>query len=230
MIAIAQGGNGSPSRIDLVIFDCDGVLIDSEIVACRVDAVSLAEIGIDVTVDDILERYVGISTATMLADIAERHRVTLPGGFADELHRRVLAAFETELQAIPGIAETLDALPHQVCVASSSTPARLLHALSLARLIARFDPHIFSATQVERGKPAPDLFLFAAGKMGADPAHCLVIEDSLAGVAAARAAGMIVFGFTGGGHCRPGHGDRLREAGAAAVFGEMPSLPTMLGF
>ena len=115
-----------------------------------------------------------------------------------------------------------------MCVASSSEPPRIRHSLTLAGILHHFDPHIFSATQVKRGKPAPDLFLLAATSMGAAPAHCLVIEDSVAGVTAARAAGMSVLGFTGGSHCLDGHADKLRRAGASEVFGSCPELTSYI--
>jgi HAD superfamily hydrolase (TIGR01509 family) len=214
---------------DLLIFDCDGVLIDSELIACQVDAACLTEIGWDHTVEDILDRYVGRSTAAMFADLEARAGKKLPEGFAETLRQRLAAAFETELAAIPGVADVLDQLSCRICVASSSAPERLRHSLSLAGLHDRFAPHIFSATEVRRGKPAPDLFLHAAGRMGAPPHRCLVIEDSVAGVQAACAAGMTVFGFTGGGHCRPGHDERLRREGASVIFADMAQLPLLVG-
>jgi HAD superfamily hydrolase (TIGR01509 family) len=217
------------SRFDLVIFDCDGVLIDSEVIACRIDAACLAEIGFPITVEDILDRYVGISVAGMLADLEQRHGRKLPADFPALLRQRAEAAFAAELTTIPGIEAALDGLSRPICVASSSAPERLRHSLSLVGLYERFAPHIFSSAQVARGKPAPDLFLFAAERMGAAPRRCLVIEDSLAGVTAARDAGMTVLGFTGGGHCRPGHGARLSDAGAAAVFADMGELPGLVG-
>ncbi len=129
---------------------------------------------------------------------------------------------------MPGIADVLDAVRGRKCVASSSTPERLRHSLSLVGLLARFDPDIFSATQVAHGKPAPDLFLFAAHRMGVAPARCTVIEDSVAGIAAARAAGMTAVGFCGGGHCGPGHRDRLLAAGAHAGFDRMGEIAGFL--
>jgi len=212
----------------LVIFDCDGVLIDSEVVACRIDAACLAELGIAITAEEVMDRYVGISLQGMLADLARRLDRTLPPELVETLRRRVLQAFDGELTAIAGVGATLSALRIPVCVASGSEPDRIRHSLSLVGLLHRFEPHVFSATQVAFGKPAPDLFLFAASSMGMPPARCLVIEDSLAGVQAARAAGMPVFGFTGGSHCRPGHADRLRETGAATVFDDMRHLPALL--
>jgi beta-phosphoglucomutase-like phosphatase (HAD superfamily) len=118
----------------------------------------------------------------------------------------------------------LDSLAFKSCVASSGTPERLRHALSLVGLFARFDPHIFSATMVARGKPAPDLFLFAAHRMGVMPQRCLVVEDSVPGVAAAVEAGMTAIGFTGGSHCPPGHDSRLAKEGAALVIDRMAQL------
>jgi HAD superfamily hydrolase (TIGR01509 family) len=212
---------------DLVIFDCDGVLIDSEVIACRVDAACFAEIGLPITAEDVMERYVGTSARTMFADIEARHGVRLPEDFGLTLRERIAAAFETELKAMDGIEAVLDALPCARCVASSSAPDRLRHALSLTELLGRFDPHVFSATQVPRGKPAPDLFLFAAQRMGVAPARCVVVEDSMPGVEAGVAAGMRVLGFTGGGHCRPEHAERLRAAGAADVFCHMRELPRL---
>src|SRR5262249_60230426 len=128
------------------------------------------------------------------------------------------------LKAIAGVAAAIAAIEAPKCVASSGTPEKIRHGLECAGLFDLLSPHIFSATQVERGKPAPDLFLFAALKMGAAPERCLVIEDSVAGVTGAVAAGMIVLGFHGGSHCLPGHADRLRAAGATLVFDDMREL------
>jgi HAD superfamily hydrolase (TIGR01509 family) len=148
----------------------------------------------------------------------------LGDSFATDHAARFAAICETELRAMPGIDAVLDGIVGQTCVASSSTPERLRHTLGLAGLYRRFDPHVFSATMVERGKPAPDLFLFAAQRMAAEPMACVVIEDSLPGVAAAVAAGMTAIGFVGGGHCRLGHADRLRQAGASVVVEAMTEL------
>lgn len=215
-------------RPGLVIFDCDGVLVDSEVIACRTDAACLAAFGIAISAEEIMGRYVGISLAGMLADLSQRFGRPLPPDLADTLRRRTLAAFDAELTAIPGVMEALTSVQVPVCVASSSEPARIRHSLALVGLLERFEPHIFSAVQVERGKPAPDLFRFAAERMGVPAGECVVIEDSIAGVQAARAAGMRVFGFTGGSHCRPGDDGRLRAAGADAVFADMRDLPGLL--
>jgi HAD superfamily hydrolase (TIGR01509 family) len=214
-------------RPELIIFDCDGVLIDSEMIACRADAACLADIGIAMTADEVLDRYAGVSMAAMFSDLEQRHG-RLPPDFAETLRRRTADAFNGELTSIPGIETALEALTFRRCIASSSGPERLQHSLSLTGLLRYFDPHIFSATQVARGKPAPDLFLFAAASMRAASGSCLVVEDSMAGVQAAVAAGMRVIGFTGGSHCRPGHADRLRDAGAFAVCDEMRALPRLI--
>ena len=208
---------------DLVIFDCDGVLIDSELLSIRADRECLAECGIALSVDEIRDRYTGISFAGMVADLEARHG-PLPADFADRHRTRLWPLFETELQAIPGVGAVLDSLTCKICVASSGRPERLKHALSLVGFYDRFHPHIFSATEVPRGKPAPDLFLYAAERMGVMPERCVVIEDSLPGVTAAVAAGMRVIGFVGASHCRPGDAVRLSAQGAIAVIDDMAQL------
>src|SRR5438128_1669099 len=188
---------------DLVIFDCDGVLIDSELLSVEADIRCLAEHGIELAADEILDRYTGISLAAMQADLEERHGRILPD-FAARHRDCLRALFEAELRPIADVAAVLDELDSHACrscVASSSAPERLRHALTLVGLFERFHPYVFSATQVARGKPAPDLFLYAAARMGIRPERCAVIEDSLPGIAAAVAAGMTAIGFTGGSHC-----------------------------
>jgi HAD superfamily hydrolase (TIGR01509 family) len=215
--------------VDLVIFDCDGVLVDSEIVSFEAEADVLAEAGISVPLDDLVERFVGLSSASAFAILEGEYGIKLPPDFAERCRQRVLDAFDKKLRPIAGITTLLEGLAHRRCVASSSEPARIRHSLTLADILHHFDPHIFSATQVTHGKPAPDLFLYAAAQMGAAAERCMVIEDSVPGVTGARAAGMTVLGFTGGGHCRNGHGERLRAAGAAEVFGTMDELALRLG-
>jgi HAD superfamily hydrolase (TIGR01509 family) len=212
---------------DLVIFDCDGVLIDSELLALRAVVECLAEDGIDAAEEDILERYTGISTAGMVADLERRYGRALPD-FEHREQARLVEIFAGELRAIVGIEGLLDSIPYLRCVASSGTPERIQHGLSLVGLHNRFHPHIFSAVMVEHGKPAPDLFLHAAAQMSVPPERCVVIEDSLPGIAAAVAAGMVPIGFTGGSHCRPDHAARLAAAGAIRVVGTMPELQTIL--
>jgi HAD superfamily hydrolase (TIGR01509 family) len=214
--------------LELVIFDCDGVLVDSEIISFRVEAAALSGAGIPVTTEALMKRFVGTSSASMYAVLAREHALTLPADFEARTTERALACFDAELQPIKGIAELLAGLQAARCVASSSAPDRIRHSLRLAGILPYFEPHIFSAKQVARGKPAPDLFLFAAERMGVAPKHCLVIEDSVAGVTAARTAGMAVLGFTGGSHCLPGHGEKLAAAGAQAVFDSMAEIASRL--
>jgi beta-phosphoglucomutase-like phosphatase (HAD superfamily) len=161
-------------RFDLVIFDCDGVLIDSELLSARADRETLAECGIELSIEEILDRYTGISFADVVADLEARHG-PLPADFAERRRRRLWPLFDSELRPIPGVTVVIDALTCKACVASSGRPERLRHALSLVGLYDRFHPNIFSAIEVARGKPAPDLFLHAAERRNrGQPArgHC----------------------------------------------------------
>jgi HAD superfamily hydrolase (TIGR01509 family) len=222
-------GASSEGRFALVIFDLDGVLVDSEPISCRVTAAVLAEAGVQISETEIGERFLGVSTAAMLREIEAGHGRQLPEAFQEALRTRVLRVFEEELLPVAGVGVMLDALPLGRCVASSSHPERIRRSLELTGLIDRLAPHLFSATMVERGKPAPDLFLLAAAEMGADPARCLVIEDSEAGVQAGKAAGMTVFGFTGASHVHAEtHAPRLEAAGADALFGDMTALTGLI--
>jgi HAD superfamily hydrolase (TIGR01509 family) len=215
---------------DLVIFDLDGVLVDSEPISSRVTAAALTEAGIEISAADVCDRFLGVSTASMLRAIEAEHGCRLPESFQETLRARILNAFEHELEPVPGIPTLLDALAVNRCVASSSHPERIRRSLELVGLLEGFAPHLFSATMVSAGKPAPDLFLLAAARMAAEPARCLVIEDSDVGVRAAKAAGMTVFGFTGASHVRPAtHAPRLQAAGADAIFAEMPALIGLMG-
>lgn len=203
----------------LVIFDCDGVLIDSEPISLARLTAGLNRIGVAIDVEEVRARYAGTSMLSIMADIERRHGLTAPPGFVEEVKADTLRAFDRELTAMAGIAQAVAALPVPACVASSSDPVRLRHSLTLTGLLPLFEGRVFSSAQVARGKPFPDLFLFAAAEMGAPPESCLVVEDSVPGVTAARAAGMRVIGFTGGGHW--GHdrsGADLIEAGAERVI------------
>jgi HAD superfamily hydrolase (TIGR01509 family) len=214
--------------VDLVIFDCDGVLVDSEIISFEAEAEALAELGMSVPVDELIQRFVGLSSASAFAILEKEYGIRLPPDFAARCRQRVLEAFDKKLRPIAGVTVLLERLTHRRCVASSSEPSRIRHSLTLTGILQHFDPHIFSATQVTHGKPAPDLFLFAAAQMGVAPDRCLVIEDSLPGVTAARSAGMAVLGFAGGGHCRAGHAEKLRAAGAHAVLTSMQEVGSYL--
>ena len=208
----------------MVIFDCDGVLVDSEVLACEVEAAFLTEEGLPTRVRDVMERYLGRSEAFMLADVQKRLGKPLPADFAQRLDVRLNAEFESRLTAIPGIARVIADLTVPRCVASSSRPERIRRSLGLTGLLASLEPHIFSTTMVENGKPAPDLFLHAAERMEIDPRTCLVVEDSPAGVLAGKAAGMTVVGFLGGAHRNPEDDSLLRDAGADLIAEDSAAL------
>ena len=184
----------------LVIFDCDGVLVDSEPIAFGLLLDTLSEAGISLDRDDAHARFLGRSLASTREIIARDFGVSLTDDALAGMRRRLYAAFRAGLMPMTGIAGTLDRLPCPYCVASSSQPERIELSLSVTGLWPRFAGRAFSATMVERGKPAPDLFLHAARSLGHPPATCLVVEDSPAGIEAAKAAGMRVVAFTGGSH------------------------------
>jgi HAD superfamily hydrolase (TIGR01509 family) len=207
----------------LVIFDCDGVLVDSEPIAVRIDVEMLAEVGVTMTEQEVIERFVGRSPEVILAETEARLGRRVPHGWFERGEARIRRAYATELKPVPGIVEALEAIDLPVCVASSSGHENLRYKLELTGLWERFAGHIFSATEVANGKPAPDLFLHAASRMGAEPADCAVVEDSRYGVQAARAAGMDVFGFAGG--LTPG---AVLEGPRTVVFDDMSALPQLL--
>ncbi|MGO4405952.1 HAD family hydrolase [Bosea sp. RAF48] len=204
---------------DLVIYDCDGTLIDSETLYSEVSLVLCHEIGLTQwTIEDYNAHLVGIPLADGFKVIEAALGRRLPADFESRIEDGVAARLERELRALPGVREALPLLAGRRCVASSTSLEPLRRNLGLAGLLDLFDPHVFSASQVARGKPAPDVFLFAAAQMVVQPANCLVLEDSVPGVQAARAAGMQVVGFTGTAHDKPRMRDRLLAAGATGVI------------
>jgi D-ribulokinase len=213
----------------LVIFDCDGVLVDSEAIALAVTRRTLGEAGLRLTDEETRKRFLGQRLDSVISRIESELGAPLPKAFAGDLSRDILASFARELKGVEGVREAVGALSARVCVASSSAPGRLRFALRAAGYEALFAPNIFSAAEVAEGKPSPDLFLFAARTMGAVPEDCLVIEDSVAGVAAARAAQMTAFGFVGASHFPKAHeGADLIAAGAELVFDDMARLPDLV--
>jgi HAD superfamily hydrolase (TIGR01509 family) len=212
----------------MVVFDCDGVLVDSEVLACRVEAELLREVGVPVTAQEVAARYVGLSDAEMRALIEDEWDCVLPPTLMNEKAERLAEVLEAELEAVDGIAEVVAAVSVPRCVASSSDPERIRRSLELTGLSRFFGSHLFSASMVARGKPAPDLFLLAAQAMNSPPNRSLVIEDSTHGVAAGVAAGMTVIGFTAGGHCTAGLADRLIQHGAADVADTSEALLKLL--
>jgi HAD superfamily hydrolase (TIGR01509 family) len=183
--------------VELVIFDCDGVLVDSERLAVRVEARLVTGLGWPLSEQDVLERFVGRSDAHMRAEIERALGRPVPD-WQERYEAALHAAFDAELTAVPGVEDALDRLRHDTCVASSGTHDKMRRTLGLTGLWARFEGRIHSATEVAAGKPAPDLFLHAASRCGVSPDRCVVVEDSRSGVEAARAAGMRSLGFAGG--------------------------------
>ena len=217
------------SRFELVIFDCDGVLVDSEPIINRAHAHVLTACGYPITEQDLVERFCGMSDAEMLAIVEREWGRTLPLSYTERIGLIIENGFCRSLAAIEGVTEALEALRLPVCVASSSAPEQIRRKLELTGLLNRFGQNnLFSAAMVARGKPAPDLFLYAAQRLGALPGRCLVVEDSPAGIEAACASGMTAIGFCGGSHCGPEHGSRLQARGAALVVADMHQLVTAM--
>ena len=213
---------------DLIIFDCDGVLVDSEVISCRAHAETLTRHGYPITPEQVFHRFLGRSAKQASFEVEAELGRALPDDFNQHLRDSLYRTFETDLEAVPHIHTALDAITQPVCVASSGSHQRMQISLGRTRLYDRFTPNIFSASQVDNGKPAPDLFLFAAKQMKVAPDRCIVIEDSVPGVTGGRAAGMTVLGFHGGSHCREGYGAQLHDAGAAVIFDDMRELPELI--
>ncbi len=219
-------------KFDAIIWDCDGVLIDSEVLACGISAEFYTHAGYPMTAADYLRRFMGLSRAQI--DDAIRQETGRDLAFDIDWTRRDAereALFEAELKAIAGIEGLLAemrALSLPMAIGSGSSLKRLEHSLRLVKLWDAFAPHVYSSEQVARGKPAPDIYLLAAEKLRVAPARCLVIEDGVHGTHAGKAAGMTVYGFTGGSHCTPATAGDLRTAGADAVFADVATMRAAL--
>lgn len=208
---------------ELVIFDCDGVLVDSERIALRINVEIGPEFGWAITPDEVMEHFIGRSNASIRSVISQRLTPAAAFQWDQRFIDRHRALVETELEAVDGIHEALRQISLPTCVASSGSHEKMRHTLGLTNLYDHFEGRIFSATEVKRGKPAPDLFLHAAASMGVDPSRCVVVEDSRYGVEAARAAGMRALGFFGGLTPR-----EWLEGPATRVFDDMRALPALL--
>jgi HAD superfamily hydrolase (TIGR01509 family) len=214
---------------ELVIFDCDGVLVDSEPLSIDVLTHYFSELGAPIAHDLAYARFLGRSMATIIRIMHDEYGLHVTDRHLEELRERLNIRFRSELQPIPHIAAALAEIPYRRCVASSSKPERIRLSLGLTGLLESLEPHIYSATMVKNGKPAPDLFLHAARDMGASPADCVVVEDSPAGIQAAKSAGMRVLAFTGGTHAAPSGLHAAVEAlSPDAVFDDMRRLPDLL--
>jgi HAD superfamily hydrolase (TIGR01509 family) len=219
-----DGGRVKKSGFELLIFDCDGVLVDSEMITNRVFARMLNELGISVTIEDMFERFVGRSMPQCLEIITGLLGGPVPEGFVEDYYRQSREALKRDLKAVPDIEAVLASVDLPFCVASSGTHEKMQTTLGVTGLLPYFRGKIYSVTEVARSKPFPDVYLYAARQQGARPEDCAVIEDTPTGVSAGVAAGMTVFGYCA---LMPKH--RLIEAGAHHTFERMRDLPELLG-
>ncbi len=211
------------SKYKLVIFDCDGVLVDSERITNQVFVQMLNELGLALTLDDMFEHFVGHSKEQCLEKITAMLGQVPPVGFVSELGWRTKIALESELQVVPGVHAALHDITLPICVASSGDHEKMRTTLGITGLWKTFEGKIFSVTDVKDAKPAPDVYLYAARQMGVAPSDCIVVEDTPTGVLAGVAAGMTVLGYTAQ---TPAH--RLRAAGAHGIFNNMAQLVSLL--
>jgi HAD superfamily hydrolase (TIGR01509 family) len=211
----------------LIIFDCDGVLVDSEIIASEVNLEIVKDLGMDLTLDELSQRYSGLTADSIFAQVAEELNKPLPHDIAERSDKMLDEALRQSLQAVAGVHEMLDVMDDALCICSNSTTPRLEQNLTLTNLLDRFHPHIFSAVEVRQNlpKPSPDVFLHAAETLGATPAQSIVIEDSSHGVEGAVAAGMRVIGFVGASHSYVGHSEKLMDAGAETTVSKLSDVP-----
>ncbi|CDX28910.1 conserved hypothetical protein [Mesorhizobium plurifarium] len=205
---------------DLVIFDCDGVLVDSEIVAARVEAELLTSAGFEISAEEIFETYAGLTFKDIMLRLEEKSDIPFQASLIDRAEELVDRKLRSDVRIIDGAREAVAAVTAPRAVCSNSRTERVEFMLEKVRLLPFFAGRIFSGLDIpsKKTKPAPDVFLYAAEKLGANPKNTFVIEDSVHGIAGARAAGMRVIGFTGAGHSYPGHADALTEAGAETVI------------
>lgn len=209
---------------ELIIFDSDGVLVDSEIIALTVLVRTASEEGVTIGVEDAVRSFRGVKMADCVREIERRLGRRVRDTFVDDIRRATALAFDAELKPVEGIHAALAAITVPVCVASNGPMSKLTHALGLTKLLGHFEGRIFSAYEVGSWKPDPGLFLHAAQQLGVHPSHCVVVEDSLSGIHAAKAAGMRVLGFTGG---DPEAGQQL-AASCDDLFHRMSDLPALL--
>lgn len=215
------------SLVELIIFDCDGVLVDSEILGIQVIRQELKELSTPISVEHYVE--IGIGRRKEETDLALKQMgISLPQNFWEKVEARTLEAFAHHLKAVAGVEDILEQIKLKKCIASSSSTSRIELSLAVTHLAKYFKGLIFSGNMVQRGKPDPDVFILAADTLKVPPHRCLVIEDSLPGIRAAKAAGMQVWGFVGGLHCIPAYIEKIQKANAALVFDTMQDLPKLL--
>ncbi len=218
------------SGFDLTIFDCDGVLVDSEIIAAQVESALLQEAGYPISVEEMGERFSGMTWKNILLAVEKEIDIPLSASLLDKSEALLDARLARDVKIIEGVQFALARIKGPRCICSNSSAERLDMMLTKVGLKEAFAPNIFSAKTLgpDRVKPKPDIFLFGAEKFGVKPEKCVVIEDSVHGVHGARAAGMRVVGFTGASHSYPSHADKLTDAGAETVISRMSDLPAVL--
>jgi HAD superfamily hydrolase (TIGR01509 family) len=209
----------------LLIFDCDGVLVDSDRISLRIQAERITALGLPMTYEDCVREFLGLGLPATLRQVEQRLGKPLPSGWAVELDAAVKDAFRRELRPVRGVVEALDQISLQTCIASSGSHEKMMLTLGLTGLYERFAGRIFSADEVERGKPDPDLFFYAAERMGFVPERCIVVEDSPFGIQGAIAAGMAPLGYAA--DAEPAAMAALFDAGAI-VFTSMADLPGLV--
>ena len=211
-----------------LIFDCDGVLVDSEPLSMKVDVQILAEHGIRMSAEEAHQRFVGRTFAAMLEEMGQEHGVSFPADTSNQKDRRLLELYARELVAVDGVEAALKALePQHFSVASNSPCERVETALRITHLTQFFGNRITTFEHVARGKPEPDVFIEAARRAGYAPVDCIVVEDSVTGVTAAKRADCFVLGFTGTNPHPDEHAAKLQAAGAHATFRHMAELPPL---
>lgn len=218
------------AAIDLVIFDCDGVLVDSEIIAARVEAELLTDAGYPIEAEDLARLYAGLTFRDIMLRIEQESQQLFQASLIERAEDLVDKRLRSEVRAVDGVHEAVASVTVKRCICSNSRAERLDAMLTRTRLKPFFGSDVFSSldTPSARPKPAPDIFLFGAERMGADPRRTFVIEDSVHGVAGAKSAGMRVIGFTGASHSHAGHADLLTEAGAETVIHRWADFPAVL--
>lgn len=212
---------------DLIIFDCDGVLVDSEIIAAEVESRLLTEAGYPISAEELGERFSGMTWQNILFEVEREASIPFSASLLDRSEQLLDLRLASDVTAIPGVELALSRIDLPRCICSNSSTARLEMMLTKVGLISSFAPHIYSAKDLgpDRVKPKPDIFLHGAAQFDLPPSQVVVVEDSVHGVRAARAAGMRVIGFTGASHTYPSHADRLTDAGAETVIARMTDLP-----
>lgn len=216
------------SKISAIIFDCDGVLVDSEFIASQVSLRMLEPYGVKMTLQDYTRLFAGKVEEDIIGIIKNEYNIVLPEDYVPKLKLAIEHALDHELEAIPGVRETLSKIQKKVGVASNSRLVRVIHSLKIAGLSDIFEKNLFAAEMVAQPKPYPDVYLLAAEKLHVNPNECLVVEDSETGVTAATAAGMHVVGFLGASHIYEGHEQKLINKGAFATVNNMQELDDLL--